>query len=512
VRSFSHEKVSFLEILTVAIGLTLCVILQLALCNAFSLFSRYFWVDELFTYRLVSDPDFLRAMRGIQAGVDLTVPGLHLLLRAFTALVGSTAEAVFRSFALLSMLLALLGVYVSLRQIASILVATTAMLAIWSHPLVFYHAFEARFYGPWFAGIVWFSYFLGRARMSPGNFCNLALLGLSSLLVCLVHYFGIVSLLLVVAGEFLLRRIRTTTPARLAAAIAPGPLALAICVPLFLMHQRTISAVTWLPAATLQQIATFSTTLLLPNSLAAVVMVIWLSQLLRGSEAEARPWLYAKPDWTTLAGLSATVLMVPALLVYSFLVRPVLINRYAFPAIASLAGAVGFVIAPAHRLLTIALCCFFLLFSARGIHFNAQNFRERDQQTREFIAHIYNQTDKAPLLFEDLHAFYTLCHYAPDVADRCFYLDFDKGQLEHADKNTLQTWHRNFARAYARVYPDRGLIHWTNLYRYKEVYLIVYKEKIENLPRASALLHEQYPGFIAQHVYGQLFRLVPEKG
>src|SRR5262249_14970322 len=45
------------EIAVVAAGLAALVAVQLVLANALSLFHAHFWLDELFTYAIVADPD-----------------------------------------------------------------------------------------------------------------------------------------------------------------------------------------------------------------------------------------------------------------------------------------------------------------------------------------------------------------------------------------------------------------------------------------------------------------------
>src|SRR5262249_2170405 len=140
---------------------------QIILSNCTYLLQRHFWLDEIYTQTLVSDPDLGHAMAALAGGVETHPPTLYALLRLYTALLGGASEVTLRTFALLSVIGALLGLYVGLRTVYGSLVALTPVLAIWGHGLVVHHAFEARFYGPLLAGAVWFAYFLNRARV-PG--------------------------------------------------------------------------------------------------------------------------------------------------------------------------------------------------------------------------------------------------------------------------------------------------------------------------------------------------------
>src|SRR5262245_37982373 len=131
--------------------LAVVVAAQLALANAFDLFSRQFWLDEIVTHVTVIDRDVRRSIRAIVGGLDTNPPLYHLLLRIFVKLVGSADEAVLRLFAVLCLLAALTGLYANLRLAYSPLVAITVVLAIWPHRLILRFAFEARMYGAWLA-------------------------------------------------------------------------------------------------------------------------------------------------------------------------------------------------------------------------------------------------------------------------------------------------------------------------------------------------------------------------
>src|SRR4051794_21359055 len=148
------------EIGIVTAALAALLTLQLVLTDSLSLFRSHFWLDELFTFAIVSDPQLPHAMQALAGGVDTNPPCFHLLLRAFCGLVGGEPETAFRAFALLSMSLALVGIYLILREVFPPLAALAGVLAVWCHPLILRHAFEARSYGPLLAALVWYTYLL----------------------------------------------------------------------------------------------------------------------------------------------------------------------------------------------------------------------------------------------------------------------------------------------------------------------------------------------------------------
>ena len=101
----------------------------------------YTWRDEdvdtlLADSERYSDPDLAHALQALANVVDTNPPNLHLLLRLWTGLIGSQSETVFRCFALLSMFLALCGIYVVLRDVFAPLPALAGVLAVWCHPLI----------------------------------------------------------------------------------------------------------------------------------------------------------------------------------------------------------------------------------------------------------------------------------------------------------------------------------------------------------------------------------------
>ena len=123
------------------------IAVQMFLAGGGALFSRDFWVDELFTYRIASDPDFLHSMRAVQAGIDQSPPGYQILVRGWTAFFGVN-ETSLRSLAFAMVMICLLGLYILLRQSANRLVCCAAVLVVWSHSFIIQQAFDARFYTP----------------------------------------------------------------------------------------------------------------------------------------------------------------------------------------------------------------------------------------------------------------------------------------------------------------------------------------------------------------------------
>ena len=268
------------EGILVTVGLLGLIGLQMAVTDSFYLLQKNFWLDELGTYAIVTDGDFGHAIRALRGAVEANPPALNLMLFTYTTLTNSTSEVAFRSFALFSMILALVGVYTVLRQVYNVLVALAATLAIWSHPLILLYAFDARYYGPWFALAIWFCYFLGRARALALRTWGTIALAVCSLLLCTIHYFGVLSLVIIVGCEWLWQRGRPMYSRNSMAAIAVGPIALVAFAVIFLPHQKaTMTVPTWVAAPTVTSVSDLTMFLFLQGHLAAVVLLGWFSRL-----------------------------------------------------------------------------------------------------------------------------------------------------------------------------------------------------------------------------------------
>lgn len=225
-------------------GFIIIVLIQMSVAGSFYLLRRHLWYDEILTHTLVTDPDFGHALRGLASGVETHPPTLYAMLRLFTWATGGATEVTLRLFPFLCIGIAFWGIYLVLRRSFSPLPAFGAVLALWCHPLVVVQAFEARSYAPWLAGISWFTYLLGRCRRPRIGLVSRILLASSAAFVCLIHYFGVISVGLVTAFEILARRRAGAPLSAGLASVAVGPVALLACFPLLLRQRAAMSVPT----------------------------------------------------------------------------------------------------------------------------------------------------------------------------------------------------------------------------------------------------------------------------
>lgn len=489
-----------LEIVWVTAGLLSLVGAQLVISRSLSLFSRHFWLDEILTQTLVADRDLGHALGGLAGGIETHPPGLYLLLRGFTWLAGGVNEVSLRVFSLLSVLAALVGIYLLLRQSFSPLVTVAAVLAVWCHPLILRQAFEARFYAPWFAAIAWFAYFLARARDAGPRRCRDIGLAACALLVCTIHYLGVISLALVTGSELWLRRPDGAARLRGLGPTILGPVALVACIPLLLKQQTALTgAATWIDPPSLGGSLNFLNALFLPRYLGAVVLVAWLSWLVRSGRADPAGG-QGPPDSSRLGGVTGLALMPVVLIGLSYAVKPMLVPRYGIPAVAALAPAVAFGMCRASRGWLLALCLFLVVVGARDLRAFADEGRDEDRVTEQLVTAIRRDTDGGLVVFETQNPLFRTCYYAPDLADRCRFLDFELGQL--GPVTNYRIFNRDLARNYQAFYGKPGLAKWEVVRTLPRFYLVRHGAPDEGAPSAPV-----YPGFSARRVSGDLYLL-----
>ena len=489
------------EGLLVTISLSALIWVQLAATDSFYLLRKYLWLDELCTYELITDRDLGHAFRALQGAIDINPPGLHILLLAYTKLVGSTSEMALRSFALVAMVVALVGIYAVLREAFGVLVAVCATLAVWSHPLILDHAFEVRYYGPWLAAAVWFSLLFGRAATQRLGPARLVCLAAASFFLCTIHYFGIVTLAIIVAAQWLWLNRRSISKWATAAVLV-GPIASVASVVLLLPGQRSATTIaTWIPTPSMAEIVDFGTTIFLPMHLAAFVIVAWVSQLTTGDRIPMKPSDDAAAVPPAVVGMTSLALLFPVLVAFSYSLQSVMVSRYGLTAIATLAPASAFAIRRMSKRWVVLLIAFLIASSTFELRQRAVRALAADRERDQLIQDIRNAP--ARVIFEAPHQLHIVWHYAPDLRNRVFLLDFEKEQLG-GNVSPFRIWTRDLARQFLKFYDGPHLIPWEEVRQDAVVYLVPHADVYIDTPSDD----DRYPRFSMRPVHGQLHQLV----
>jgi len=329
--------------LTIFAGLTMIVVLsQVLLLRSYFLASRPFWFDECLTALLASDPSFNHEMKALAGGVDTNTPGLYLMLRPMRWL-GLIDTDSLRFFSLAWVVVALTAFYARVRRFAPTLCAVSATALLWAHPLVIAHAFEARFYAPLLACAA-----LVACAVPATTRMQKIALAIASILLCGIHYFGILALLLLLAGHaFEKRSWREAWPA-LAGAIVP-----LLCIPLYLRQRGSLSAPTWIEPMNVGQLMEFAKAIFPPELICVVAVIVIIALVVR------------KPRWMILQShpLIVLIAMPLVLLAITLTFQPAMLPRYAIVSTLGLAALLANVLRNTPRWLQICTCVALLALS-----------------------------------------------------------------------------------------------------------------------------------------------------
>ncbi|MDA1053219.1 MAG: glycosyltransferase family 39 protein [Planctomycetota bacterium] len=494
------------EALWFAVVFGMIVFIQFRVTGAGNLFSRWFWHDEIVTYQLVVDPNLAHSLRAIAAGADGAPPGYHLLLRAWSAVAG-TSEISFRSFSFACMLLAAAGVYANLRRVFPKLNSLLGALVVWAHPTVLEQALQARFYAPWCAALAWFVFFLARTRSGKFNWINAAGLAFLSMLICLTHYFGVISLACVVVTHLLVHR-GFWRDWRVYAGISVGPVALAASIPFFLLPQRAMSAVSsWAPAASSDEVLSLLQSVMNGRLLfvLAVVAGFGLSvHILQRWVKQSRSTDPPEPpdNWCSLAPLAGTLMLVPCLILMSYTIQPCLVPRYSLPAVLGLAPLVACLlsrIGPAWQVVGIAAV---FVSSVNALHLLEGTHRLEQEDRLELVRALKQVPQVQPILFEFNQDCYVIEHYVPEVAGRCYLPDAVVGP-KMSQYRRWQVFQADHTRVFSAFYDNPKLLQRKQMQQMQELAVVI--DWTTNVDRQR--LAPRYKQFEVSALFNRVYKL-----
>jgi len=368
-------------------------------------------------------------MQALAGAVDTNPPGFHLLMRGFCTILGGVTPLNLRLFSLLSIYLSLVGLFACLRTSLGFFASAAGVVALWCIPLVVHHAFEARFYGPTLAASVWLAFLVIRFRSTRRPFLVGAGIAGVSVVLCTVHYFGIFSLGSIMVGALLASRDRRTLIAIATSGIC-GVASLAACIPLFLSQRTGLRSSTWVDPVNEQMLIAFATDLFPPTLIGLVVGWWLLSRLI---DRGPKPLIAVRP----LLPLVALIGVAPIVLIFSLVVQPALVSRYAISSTGAVAGliAIAFATCRGRHLFAVIVLLIFCAaprptfrdgqFTFRRSVLTAQVYRwtSFNSTVTRFVEDIRKQTPGAIVLFELRQNLYPVTAAAPDLRDRCVYFD-----------------------------------------------------------------------------------------
>jgi hypothetical protein len=456
------------------------------LSGSFPLFTRGLWYDEGVTQTIVADPDLLHSMRALAGGVDMHPPAYYLALRAFAAVLGRADEVVLRSFAFLCTVAGLAGVYATLRFAYPPLASLAGALGLCAQPLVLNHAVEARHYNLLFAEVAWFCYLLLRSRAPGARPRVVVCLMLTAALTATTHYFGIICVALVLAGDLLVFPRPAGANRVRALALTAGVIAVLACAPMVRSQRASVSVPSWLAVPDAGIIRQVLSEVFLPGYLGlGLVGAAGLIALHRhGSRpAQAPPAVRRNPR--RLAGVVSLALLPFVLLALSYLYQPVFMARYALPAVIALAPLLAWICARAPRWAVVALCAGFCVASGLGFRTMTDHYQSRDRDRALFLAFLREKCPgDAPIVFQTPLRLSFVSRYANDMAARCYQLDYERDDLDEGLDPRFFLFNRDQARQEAAYYGRPALL---NCGTVKPPVVYVVFDEPDLLPRFRSL-------------------------
>lgn len=322
------------ELGLVAAGLAALTALVLFLTDGAILFTRPFWVDEWLTVLVTSRANPLGMLPDLAKGADGGTGLFHLVVWVVRRLGGGAHPILLRAMSLACVLGALLLTYALLRRRVGRDAAIVGILAVGSHPLVVAHSYEARFYGPWLLCAAFYGVALGRSIETPSARTRIEQ-GIAAALLCGVHFYGVISFCLMIAGVLVSRSTDRRATLRLLRPSLAGLAVVLAIIPLAIGMKRAYTVPTWIPEFELGQLLAMGRVfwfVAVPIVFVIAGLLAWMAR--RGSNKAGSPLGVARSVLSDpgLAAIAALAAMPLALAVVSLAGQPSMLSRYAIAA------------------------------------------------------------------------------------------------------------------------------------------------------------------------------------
>jgi hypothetical protein len=295
------------------------------------LFTRPFWLDEWHLMLVAGRGSLGEVLSDLRAGSDFGPPLLHFIVWIMHRLFGTVTPAMLHTFSFLCVTGALVFVYHALRRRFDRLPSIAGALAVGSEKLVVGHAFEGRFYAPMLLFCGAFAWVLSIDPGRPTSRRRDVAVAVVSVLLCTIHWFGVLSLGLMALGAVASFGRRWREGVRRVAPAAAGVVVLLACAPLLIGQRGSIKEPTWIPDLNIGQVVDlfgFAWFAAVPMVAIAVLLI----GELRSTKAAQRASIGSALREPGVAALLALALM-PFLLIAISTRQPAMIARYAITAL-----------------------------------------------------------------------------------------------------------------------------------------------------------------------------------
>ena len=314
------------------------------------LFTRPFWLDEWHTILVARRESVAQVIADLHNGSDFGPPFTHLVAWIYGKAFGLSPVSL-RVLSLSFVVAGLALLYFTLRRRFDTMPSVAGVLAVASNQLVLSQSLEWRFYAPWLAFTCALAWALTLDRDKPRSTRRDVAIALSAIGMVTSHWFGIITLGLMVAGAFVsqsLRPSQSQTPAppltlavRRLLPAAAGIVAFLICFPLMLGQRGSVVEKSWMPDFTFDQLWVMLQIFWFAF-VPAVGLVVALAALLIPARRDRlrSSWLPTLQDPAVAAMLSLLVL--PLILAVVSYKQPAMLPRYCITVLLAWAPVVAF--------------------------------------------------------------------------------------------------------------------------------------------------------------------------
>ncbi len=460
------------QLLSGYFGLLLLLMLIFLAAGGSFLLQRSPWMDEVHTLLLVHDGSLSRAMEALQDGVDFNPPAYFLTARSWLTVTNSNSEFSLRIFSLLLMTGALSLAYAGAAQRFGAIPALIAVLLIAAHPVIVHQSTEMRFYSLWAAAL------MALCRLLPDTDTSFSvrrhiLLILLSCIVCTSHYFGIVSLGLVVGGQAIACRFRNR---RLWTGLLTGLcglLSVAACWPFLSGQKQALSRPTWISPATIPDSLDFLWASLPLGSVAGCLLAFIIS---RGLSVKSHPGnqslVFDRLRRAFLMPETALVFLPIVLILFSWTVQPALVPRYAtlaaFGCVPSAASLLS-LCSPAVNRFILALV---VLTAGNSVYTCVNQWKSFESTLAQAERAVETTPARSIVICEDRSVWFPLIYRRPDLAARSFLADFTDAQM--SVDSDLRVVQRDAGRRTTLWYPRMKMQSLGSLTDYSRFFVMPY--------------------------------------
>jgi hypothetical protein len=463
------------------------------------LFTWPFWLDEYHTLFLAEKGSLIRSLSDLAAGVDFNPPTLFLIYRLIAQVAGPLTPITVRIASFLMVWLALVFVFLTLRRTVPRSAAFVGAIAVWCHALTVEHAFEARYYNPWllFAALAAWSFGLDDA-LSVSRRRNIAV-GVSSVLVCTIHYFGIFSLMLLASGWACVIIARRQNWSRMLP-LAAGPIALALCAPLYIGQRRALTLTTWIPAVDAGQVREMLATYFVKAPFLICLFVAGASAAWYSiGRTRKSPGIFAPA--IELLPLLCLLLMPIVVIAFSLLVQPSMLTRYAIAGVLGWAGIAALAAAALPRTGRLMLGLLLSYLGLTPIEAWIRRVNELKEKIATEAAAVRPFVNRGvPIFVPTRHSLYPLA-YETSRPNQLVYPDFSDSTARQRQFSPSRIVERDVARVHNARYGFPRLMRIDDPAPPSELVVLLPK------PAPASELGEWFPGRKFEPVGPQMYRV-----